>query len=48
MLNTFHKIKKTLIKKIISNPYDEEREFFVKICKDKIPYLASMPDTFIK
>ena len=48
MMNNFPNVKLHLVNKIISNPYDEERDFFVQVCKDKIPYLAQMKDTFIR
>lgn len=37
-----------MINKILESPFDEERDFFVNLCKTHVPYLAKVSDRDLK
>lgn len=42
------RIKESMIESIIKNPYDEDRESFVEICKKNIHFLEKVPEGLIR
>lgn len=44
----FPEIKEEMINEVISNPFDSEREHFLSICKNKIPFFLNLPDNLIR
>ena len=48
MLVHYPHIKTRIINQIINNPYDLERDFFIKKCRQHIPYFKSLDDDTLK
>ena len=47
-MKLFPNVKVEIISRVIENPYDPERDYFVKLVKKRIPYFTKMPDRFLK
>lgn len=44
MNKKFPSIKSELIDKILKDPYNQERDFFIQVCKSQIPFFSKISD----
>ena len=43
-MKLYPEIKNVLINKILDSPFDEEREFFMDLCKKYVPWFSELDD----
>jgi hypothetical protein len=48
MLRQFTFMKKIIQTKIINDPFDEDRDNFIRVCRRNIPYLSNLDKKILK
>lgn len=48
MLKNNHDIQYLIVEKLMNNPYDVDRNFFILLCQQHISYLKYMPELSLK
>jgi hypothetical protein len=48
MLSTFKEMSFKITYNIISNPFDMDLNYFLEICRKRIPYLVNQPDNLLR